>query len=82
MTQEALAKLWKCSKPTVAHWVSRHGLSKQRTPVGQPRGTTPAGILTGPALKITQIVGTWDVYPDGAKEVLRGELQELVSQLP
>ena len=81
-TQEELAKLWGCSKPTVASWATRHGLSKKRSPIGQPKGTTPSSILTGAPLAITQIVGTWDVYPEAVKETLRAELRDLIEKLP
>ena len=80
-TQEELAKLWGCSKPTVATWVSRHGLSKKLPPVGTPKAVAPQGGLTGPAAAIHSIISTWDLYPDQVKKTLRDELKKLVDKM-
>ena len=81
MTQEQLAKHWGCSKPTVATWATRHGLSKRLPPVGTPKAAAPQGGLTGPAASIHQIISTWQLYPETVKKTLRAELKRLVDKL-
>jgi DNA-binding XRE family transcriptional regulator len=73
-TQEQLAKVWNCSKPTVAVWAKRHQLRK----------SAPGSALRGsnsPTDEAINLLRTWEDLPKSLKPEARKLLLELVRGL-
>ena len=73
-TQEDLAKVWNCSKPTIAVWARKHQLRKSSP--GSPLRGSPS-----PTDEAIKMLTQWESLPDSLKPEARKLLHEMVDGL-